>query len=215
MIDVSARRLRIATIVGLLATTVSCSSGGGAPALNGGFSANSSATYSALLPGKEMTIDFYELQNTLHSPVRILSVAPIDGAGLGSVAAVRSLVLNTTPQSALAPLGGFFTYPPLVASHLHGRLVCQLQRLSPAAAVTIPAQGVIEVVELVQALRPGTYRQDGVNVRYQVGSKTETQDLDATITGSVAATAPEQAPNPALRQCVGRDNGRVRTLARF
>jgi hypothetical protein len=66
----------------------------------------------------------------------------------------------------------------------------------------IPAGGTARVLELVYAVRAGSYRQEGVNVTYRQNSKTLHQRLPSIMAGTVSATARPLRVSHDLRHCL-------------
>jgi hypothetical protein len=193
----------LATLVGFL--VCACSSPqsiavGSGSALDGGFTAHSTGGFSALRPGGEMAIMFVELHNRTDGPVTLRSITPYGKRlGLGSVINIRGVAI--APTSGVA-LGGYFTLPPTNTAPHSG--ACFVQTLRPVNGYTMRPGATTKVLEIVQGVAPGMYRQDGVVVNYRQGSTNLHQELSTTtINGSVKLDAREPSPKMRGGHCHG------------
>jgi hypothetical protein len=152
-----------------------------------------------------MAIIFVELHNRSHQPLRLISVTPFGGHGLGTVLDIRELTIAPfTPVEQAVPFGAYRTYPPVLA---HGRVgPCAVQHSFQINGFELPAGDAVRVLELVRAVGPGTYQQSGVVATYQVGSSTRTQRLTSSVSGAVSATAPRFTLKVAERHCLPKAN---------
>lgn len=178
-------RLLLLAIVAVAQLPSGCSgrSASSAPSpLDGGFSANATATYTDLGRGGEIMALFYELHNHTLKAVTVNFVQAIGGRGYGVVAKAAKIWIGPGSNGIhVVTLGGYNSVPPVEAD----RSTCDVQRLVPPAGVVLAAGETVKVAELIEAQRSGTWEQSGIRVGYTVGNTRRVSILKATLRGQV------------------------------
>jgi hypothetical protein len=118
---------------------------------------------------------------------------------IGTVASVTKLTIApATSFSQGVPFGGYLMYPRVM---VNGR-TCVVEPTLAVSGFELAAGSVVQVLELFEARRPGTYQQTGVIVTYREGSSNKTQLLRSTIGGAVRSDAKPPPIAAADRRCM-------------
>ena len=161
------------------------------------------AGFGPIPPGQQVESLDVQLQNRSSQPVTLLGV-DVRGRGVGGVGKIVRMEVAPVPNQEVGsywvPDGEWVTYPPVVLLKHH----CRVQRLLPLRGYVLQPRARIRVAMTLEGRRDGTFKFNGVEVRYSFNGVEYVQTVQIGVTFTVQKGAKPRWISPGERPCLSR-----------